>query len=367
MSKPIDKPTLAENNVNNSPGGNPNKVEPSTTLKTDGLVYEEFVAAENLNFLFATNKEWLDYFETTTDDMLQRKWTGCSEISNWTVAGNNEVTIAALNDTDIAYHNTFTDELVTLRLTRLNGTASAQWVQVGNALTAVTNIPPARPNAMVALGSDSIAFAQYNGESLSKYTFDGTDWSLTGSSFSLGVVGALHIAALSDTDILLTDATAGLFQAYRFNGATWATLGNDPGWTIGSGDICALSSTEVAAMDTADEKLAKYTFDGTDWTLTGTELVIPDVFEAGIAAVNGSDVAIASASNGLIQMYRYEGTTWTPQGFPTEYHAAAAGITACTFLNGIDLVVSWEGNGVDSGIGVYRWGSTSKGVFPPGP
>lgn len=67
MTKPSNKPQIANNNYNNGPLGGANKQEPSATLKDEGWSYEDYVNADNLNWLFAENKDWIDYLEERTD------------------------------------------------------------------------------------------------------------------------------------------------------------------------------------------------------------------------------------------------------------------------------------------------------------
>jgi microcystin-dependent protein len=63
MAKPTNKPVIAESDVNLPNTGQPNKSQPVGSLLTVGYDKGQKPAAEEYNWLWDNNKEWIDYFE----------------------------------------------------------------------------------------------------------------------------------------------------------------------------------------------------------------------------------------------------------------------------------------------------------------
>ena len=67
MAKPLERPEIANSTVNLPSTGAPNKSQPVGTLLTTGYDKGQKPAAEEYNWLWDNVKDWIDYFETTTD------------------------------------------------------------------------------------------------------------------------------------------------------------------------------------------------------------------------------------------------------------------------------------------------------------
>lgn len=70
MAKPANKPLIATSDVNLPSTGQPNKSQPNTTLQTVGYDKGQKPAAEEYNWLWDNVVDWVNHFETITDDAL---------------------------------------------------------------------------------------------------------------------------------------------------------------------------------------------------------------------------------------------------------------------------------------------------------
>ena len=126
--------------------------------------------------------------------------------------------IAALNSTDIAYHDGTSDSLRTYRW------SGGVWSQPGNQLAVGAGTP-----GLAALNSTDIAIVDpTTGHGLTKYRFDGTDWSQVGNIHSDNsfVYAKSGCGVLNETDIVIveTNTNPNNFEIWRFDGTDWAVV-----------------------------------------------------------------------------------------------------------------------------------------------
>ena len=69
MVKPTEKPNLATNDITLPTAGTDNKIQPPTAIENNGWDQSQKPAAQHFNWLFNKIREWIDYFETTTDTL----------------------------------------------------------------------------------------------------------------------------------------------------------------------------------------------------------------------------------------------------------------------------------------------------------
>lgn len=88
MAKPTEKPIIASSDVNLPNTGQPNKSQPATSLQTTGYDKGQKPAAEEFNWLWDNIHDWINHFETITDDSLLGA-NNLSDVSSASTAFNN--------------------------------------------------------------------------------------------------------------------------------------------------------------------------------------------------------------------------------------------------------------------------------------
>lgn len=149
--------------------------------------------------------------------------------------------------------------LLTLNVS--NSTPSS-WAQVGNALTLTTSAE----YSIAKLDTNTVALLDRTNGVLSKYSWDGTDWTLVGSSLTGLTTVRKCFDALTSSRIAMVSTSD--LRTYEFNGSTWSLVGS--GFTISSfgtnSQICAISSSEVFYKNSGTNAFRKFNFGGSTWS-----------------------------------------------------------------------------------------------------
>jgi hypothetical protein len=254
--------------------------------------------------------------------------------TNWTKVGSdlalpdfNFYSLTYLSEDFIAYIDK--NSLLTgnyggagakLQAYKFNGTT---WSTFGNSkligagdsveVVSVTSMNDTR----VAVCYSRTAFFGSREVKLATYDFDGLDWNLVGSIFTVVAAGTEpSLTKLTSSMVALTYITTGLgnIGAFTFNGSTWSLTGSlYSSATINSSfpDISAMTSTTIAFANSTG-KLRYFTFSGSAWTLTSAEFA-----GAGrvVAAISSDKVAIVTdAFTGSLRTYKLTGLVWTQEG-----------------------------------------------------
>lgn len=182
------------------------------------------------------------------------------------------------------------------------------WLVSGNALT-LTGVSC----DIAALSATEIALVDTTSDQLRKYTFDGSDWSLTGTAFSLPAITSLFsLVALSDDTVVLYNLIDFKLYTYTYSGTTWSQTGN--ALTILTGvvnpSLCAMSSTSIAFHTTGLDTLQMYTWDGSDWTAYGNTVSVVAGDKCAMSALNEHDVVFANNTDDEVYVYRFFGEDW---------------------------------------------------------
>jgi hypothetical protein len=203
--------------------------------------------------------------------------------------------LAALNETDVAFIDSYLDEL---RCYRFNGST---WSLVGSGLS----ISGVGYPALTSLNETDVAFIDSYLDELRCYRFNGSTWSLVGSGLSISGANIPALAALNETDVAFFDMPICELRCYRFNGSTWSLVGS--GLSISGANIpalAALNETDVAFFDNAIKELRCYRFNGSTWSQLSSGLSISGVGYPALTSLNETDVAFIDSSLDELRCYR---------------------------------------------------------------
>lgn len=266
-------------------------------------------------------------------------WTSPVQIgTDLNIASVTNPTVAALNATDIAFKDDGNNDLRTYRF------EGSTFAQVGNDLNVGGNNP-----SLSRLSDTTVALA-YDGF-LSKYSFDGTDWSLVGSA--LGIAGATSpsVATLTSSTVAFVDNFNDELRTYSFDGSNWTLVGS--GLSLGSvknPNITALNATDIAFLDETNDDIRTYRFSGTAWAQVGNDLNITTANDVSLTTLNPTDIAYTS-DNGELRTYRFDGTDWAQVGSYIDLGSTPD--PSISAMNGTDVVFIDETN---DDLRVYRFG-----------
>jgi hypothetical protein len=366
----MSKPTIAETKLEFAssdivdPGsGQNNKVETSTTKKTNGwsflekppfnwmnywmnltYLYIKWIVQEALEgaFTFTGIKTFssipvLPSSDPTTDNQaVRKKYVDnrnipyvIEQIGNDLVMGSlGTIRITALSSNRIAFLDGVNDDLRTYDFD------GSTWSQVGNDL----NISSLGGTfGITALSSNRIAFIDSTNEDLRTYDFDGTDWAQVGNDLNISGVSSARITALSSNRIALISVTLGYLRTYDFDGTDWAQVGNSLSGISdlsGNSNSTSLSSNRIALI--GDTNLRTYDFDGTDWAQVGNSLSISTESGArGISALSSNRIlmiySVTGGSNANTRIYNFDGTNWTQ--ISTTFYISGTGSIGFAVMN----------------------------------
>jgi hypothetical protein len=268
---------------------------------------------------------------------LNKTWI---EISiNFAIANVNRPSITALNSTDIAFLDSFNDELRTYRFD------GRTWSQIGSGLSV-----SATDQALTTLNTTDIAYVDGNADELRTYRFDGSTWSQVGSSFSIAGAFVPAISALSTTDVAFSDSNLEELRTYRFNGSTWSLVGSGLSISgMGNPALAALNATDVAFIDGDLEELRTYRFNGSTWSLVGSGLSITGIALPALAALTEKTVAFCDLTIGNLRTFTFDGSAWSEVG--SSLAVSGIGTPAITALSNTDIAFIDNTNDI---LSVYR-------------
>lgn len=190
----------------------------------------------------------------------------------------------------------------------------SDWSPSGTALSVTSQQEP----CIAALTPTRIAMYDTGFDELRAYDYNGSTWVLKGSGLSLTTSGFDYaaIAALSSTRVALTSATGTWLRTYDFDGTNWSLVGNSKTVSPGHGAIAALSSSRVV-LAVSTTQFQTYDFDGTDWAAAGNAFTFTTSSQERSFAALSSTRMVAHFYNGTnwgIQAYDFDGTDWTTAG-----------------------------------------------------
>lgn len=168
---------------------------------------------------------------------------------------------------------------------------------------------------ITALSATQICVADGGNDTIRTYSWDGTDFSLVGNSFSHAMGTELSVAALTATTIAVHDGANDELTKYTFDGTDWSQTGNS--LTISGADfncMAGMSANRVAFIDSANKDLRAYDFDGTNWSQTGNDLNITTAAYFDMSAMSSSTIALVDGGAKNITKYSFDGTNWTKTG-----------------------------------------------------
>jgi len=203
-------------------------------------------------------------------------------------------------------------------------------------------------------GTDiALAFADPNPR-LSMYRFDGTSWAIVGNR--LTTTGATpDVTGLNSTDIAWVDGNSDVLRVYRFDGTDWAQVGSDTSVTSAvDPSITALNGTDIAYIDDANDDLRTYRFGGTTFSQLGNDLNISSVNNPSITALNETDIAFIDETNADLRTYRFDGTDWAQVG--SDLNLGTITYPSITALNETDIAFI---DATNDQLRIYRFDGSS--------
>ena len=236
----------------------------------------------------------------------------------------------------------------------VSGSGNPPWQQIGNRLTDGTS--STSPD-ITTLDSTTIAFTNEVANILETYSWDGTDWSQVGNTFSV-TTNEPEITTLDSTTIAMyNDLATNTIATYSWDGTDWSQVGNglNIGATLSDGDMTALDSTTIVVIEAQQDDLTTYSWDGTDWTQVGNFLALPVSNGVAMTALDSTTIAIerGGTSNWSLETYSWDGSDWTQVGNTYSLPHNISSMTALdstTIAAGIsdeDLVTTYTWDGTD--------------------
>ncbi len=287
------------------------QIEPAVATATYGAAFP--IAGAGDPAVAALSVSEIAFYDHTLGLLRLARFDTNAQAWAWIGAGQSigvtsSPAICALNSTDVAIANATSDVLQTWRVNLTTGA----WAQVGNdfdlaaALGADVGVC-----ALAKLTSTVVAFFDATNEKLAAITFDGTDWTITGSTLTIAGTGSPALAHLNPTAVAFVDTTLDSLRRYDWSGSAWSLTGT--GLSVaGIGGNCALAAlTElvVVLMDATVETLRVYSFD-TDtftWSLLDStfNVLITGAGNPALAALNDQDVVFFDSLLESLQIYRF--------------------------------------------------------------
>ena len=285
------------------------------------------------------------YYNDTNNTLEAWSWNG----TDWTLIGNphtvtgtqfNYVSVAALSGV------TWDADLVPLRVAltadftlasknseiRTYDFDGTDWSQTG-ASKDTGNIDAA--GRVIRLTSARIAYYAIYSPSTAKlttYDWNGSGWTQVGNTFTFGASpGIVTVAGLTSTQVVVQNTiSTDSWQAYEFDGADWATLGQSYTLTEnGLSGFARLTDTRVVHTLKAptDLALAVYDFDISDgdpnnwvWSLVNTTVISTGAYaKPKLASLGGNRLAVEANTVGSpfenrMSVWTYDGVVWTQEG-----------------------------------------------------
>lgn len=202
-------------------------------------------------------------------------------------------------------------------------------------------------------------------------SWDGTNWSLVGNSFSLGAQtispGLYYIGGNSFASAgafsSATPITGNVLRTLYWDGVDFSQLGNALAlsFTPNSAAMALISPGTVALYcDTfpqTSDALRTFTWDGSDWSQIGTPLTITNSFATGMAPLGTNLIALVVPTDDTLRTYQWNtGTlTWAQVGSSFSFGANVNANSLCKLgMNGLNPIVAF----FEANIGelrTYEW------------
>ena len=216
--------------------------------------------------------------------------------------------MCVLNSTDVAIANANTDVLQTWRVNLTTGA----WSQVGNDFDLAAGLGAnVGVCALAKLTSTVIAFYDTTNEKLAAITFDGTDWTITGSTLAIAGTGNPALATQTESLIAFVDTTLDSLRRYSWSGSAWSLVGS--GLSVsGIGGNCALaplSDQLVVLMDATVEGLRVFGWDDETQVYypvdVNLNVTITGAGNPALAALTDTDIVFFDSLLESLQIYRF--------------------------------------------------------------
>ena len=225
--------------------------------------------------------------------------------------------------------------------------------QIGTGLSTTVGVP-----AVTELSSTDIAFADSTNGLLRTYRWNGSTWATVGNSLGIANMQFVGLATLNSSTIAYIDDINDQLRTYTFNGTSWSQVGNSFSVTGGASNsqptLTALNSTDVAYADDGIQELRTYRWDGADWALLGNGLaIVGGARWPSLTTLNGTDVAFTDETNDELRTYRFDGTDWAQVGNSFDLGSLTYPMVAA--LNGTDVAYI---DGTHDLLRTYRFDGT---------
>jgi hypothetical protein len=227
------------------------------------------------------------------------------------------------------------------------------WALVGNSFS-LTNSRA----YIAALDENTIALVVDPTDELRTYTFDGTNWTLTGTPLALGIwANWASITALSSTRIAYIDTIQKDLRAYDWNGSTWSLVGSELNISLDNPSIASMDSSTIAFVDITNEELRTYSFNGSTWSLDGTALALGTITTTYLAGLDSTTIALLGDSE--LKTYSWSGTDWVQLG-NTFTMPATWGSSSMALLSTNKIALLDSGSNL---LQQYKWDGTNWTKF----
>ncbi len=158
-----------------------------------------------------------------------------------------------------------------------------------------------------SLDATTIAVTNASQE-LRTYSFDGTDWTQTGSTYTLPVGAAPNIGKLNSTRVGIWEQNNNYLEAFDWNGSNWASVGSaaTPDFLQSLQPVTGLSSTDLAAiiLDFTTPKLTEYSFNGSTWSQVSNEFSLGGSSASFTVTKLASDLVALFSNNAAARQLR---------------------------------------------------------------
>ncbi len=282
------------------------------TSKSEYIQIEELepvadTSASKLKIKFRTNKTIINKADPVLLTNVLSVTLPAEVSPEWRELGQslekeNIGSISAMGDRLFCAFDLGTNELITYTF---NGGIIKQ---IGNSL--ITSQSGAV--SIATLTATRVVIADTGLEVLQAYDWDGINWSTVGSPFILPFPGVPEAIGLTTTLIAYIDRDYGNLSAYTFNGSTWSLTGSTLSiGVIGDPALANLTTSNVAFIDSTNENLQTYTFNGSTWSSVGSSLNIPGIGNVSITRLSTSIITFIDRTNETLKTFTFNGSVWT--------------------------------------------------------
>lgn len=261
---------------------------------TDYAIYGNATAIDELNYTSISKVNSSEVLTSNYDNS-----TGVNVIIQTPITYSAvETKIAVMTSTRIAIiqnSGTYLNRIIAYDL------IAGVWTRVGNEfLLGITGIA-----AITGMSSSTLALRLGGFNRVSIYSFNGTNWSLYGSHFTLTGTKP-RIAYIAPNRVVTYDISDQNLRVLAHNGTIFAQEGNELNYPIATTsdfDLVALDDETVLFFDSLYKEVAIFNWDGTDFTLTFAEDASYLGGKTTFAGVDGNTFAAIDGENNKITYY----------------------------------------------------------------